>query len=150
MTDFWNDAWCGVTSLREKHLELFNICNEQKIKAAEVARKGWRLTFRRWLDEHLQNQLRRLHDLISSFSVRREKDIPKWLKGKLGLFSIKSIYKSLCSQEMENYIKPIRNAKIPLKIKIFLWLICNNAILIKDNLVKKLDGGWEVFFLLWE
>lgn len=105
-----------------------------------MARRGWRLTFRRWLDEHLQNQLRRLHDLISSFSVRREIDIPKWLKEKLRLFSIKSIYKSLCSQEMENYIKPIRNAKIPLRIKIFL-LIYNNAILTKDNLVKKIGLG---------
>lgn len=59
------------------------------------------------------------------------------MKGRLGLFSVKSMYKSLCNQEVENPLNQIWKAKIPLKIKIFMWLIFNNAILTKDNLVKR-------------
>ena len=100
MTDFWGDAWCGITPLKEKFPELFAICNEQKSKVAEVAKRGWRLSFRRWLDEHLQNQLRSLHDLLSPFSVSVANDTPKWIKGEKGAFSVKTIYKSLWSQEV--------------------------------------------------
>jgi len=136
-TDFWRDAWCGSTPLRSIFPDMFDICNEQKIKVAEVARRGWRLTFRRWLDEHKQYQLRKLYDLLSPFSVCRGKDTPKWLNGKTGTFSVKSVYESLCSREPEKQMKFIWQAKIPLKIKIFMWLIYNNAILTKDNLVKR-------------
>jgi hypothetical protein len=57
-TDFWLDAWCGGTTLKEKISNLFEISNEQNTFVAEMARKGWRLTFRRWLDEATQTQLR--------------------------------------------------------------------------------------------
>ena len=98
MTDFWGDAWCGITPLKEKFPELFAIGNEQKCKVAEVAKRGCRLSFRRWLDEHLQNQLRRLYDLLSPFSVSVARDTPKWVKGEKGLFSVKTTYNSLCPQ----------------------------------------------------
>lgn len=35
------------------------------------------------------------------------------------------------------YHKKIWKGKIPAKIKIFLWLMMNNAILTKDNLLKR-------------
>jgi len=69
--------------------------------------------------------------------VCRGKDTPKWLKEKTGTFSVKSVNESLCSREPEKHMKFIWQAKIPLKIKIFMWLIYNNAILTKDNLVKR-------------
>jgi len=90
-TDFWRDAWCGSTPLRSIFPDMFDICNEQKIKVAEVARRGWRLIFRRWLDERKQNQLRKLYDLLSPFLVCGGNDTPKWLKGKTGTFSVKSV-----------------------------------------------------------
>jgi len=40
MIDFWNDAWCGITPLKEVFPELFDLCNEQKILGAEVAKKS--------------------------------------------------------------------------------------------------------------
>jgi len=137
MIDFWNDAWCGITPLKKVFPELFDLCNEQKILVAEVAKKSWRFSFRRWLDEHLQNQLRRLYDLLSPFSVSVARDTPKWVKGEKGLFSVKTTYNSLCPQGLGTNMNHIWKAKIPLKIKIFMWLVCNNAILTKDNLIKR-------------
>ena len=51
-TDIWSDACCGITPLKDIFPDLFAICNEQKSKVAYVARRGWRLTFQTWLNEH--------------------------------------------------------------------------------------------------
>jgi hypothetical protein len=55
----------------------------------------------------------------------------------MGLFSVKSTYKFLCRHDCGYNSKRIWKAKIPLKIKIFLWLVEQNAILTKDNLIKR-------------
>jgi hypothetical protein len=57
-TDFWRDPWCGSVTLKEKFRHLFEICNEQTGSVADMATRGWRLSFRRWLDETAQNQVR--------------------------------------------------------------------------------------------
>jgi hypothetical protein len=61
--------------------------------------------------------------------------------GKRCIFSVKSMYKHLFSLEMNNPNKKLWEAKIPKKVKIFMWLICENAILTKDNLSSK---NWQV------
>ena len=50
---------------------------------------------------------------------------------------MKSMYSHLCSDEVGLYYKDIWKAKLPLKIKIWMWLINHNAILTKDNLLKR-------------
>jgi hypothetical protein len=52
-------------------------------------------------------------------------------------FSTKSMYEHLFSGETDNLNKKLWKSKIPLKTKIFLWLIQENAILTKDNLMKR-------------
>jgi hypothetical protein len=68
--------------------------------------------------------------------------------GKSGIFTVKSIYKHLCSQDFGPNFKMIWKAKIPLKIKIFMWLVSQNVILTNDNLVKRKWKGSNscVFF----
>lgn len=56
---------------------------------------------------------------------------------KKGSFSVKSVYNALSTNENGPYHKKIWQGKIPAKIKIFLWLVLNNAVLTKDNLVKR-------------
>jgi len=102
-----------------------------------MARKGWRFTFRRWLDERLQNDLRTLRDILTSFAVNEEADYPRWVWEKSGRFSVKSTYNKLCSNESGVPYTMIWKAKIPLKIKIWMWLIEHNAILTKDNLSRR-------------
>jgi len=105
-----------------------------------MAQRGWRLTFRRWLDEEKQNQLRRLQDITTSFALGRERGCPRWIWGKTGRFSVKSLYKHFFSEEANEPNKKIWKTKLPLKIKIFMWLIQQNSILTKDNLLKR---GWN-------
>jgi len=59
-----------------------------------------------------------------------------WKLGKSNSFTVKSIYNGLSKAESGIYHKRIWKGKIPAKIKIFLWLMTNNAILTKDNLQK--------------
>jgi hypothetical protein len=136
-TDCWSDPWCGVISLKEKFNDLFLICNEQTLSVANMARRRWRLTFRRWLDENAQNQLRQLKDILVSCALGTERDKPIWNWEKNKRFSVKTMYTHLCRADTVNNNKRIWKAKIPLKIKIFLWLLQQDAILTKDNLIKR-------------
>ena len=66
-----------------------------------------------------------------------ETSLNGWVKK---MESFLSQYKSLCEAETGDRNKRLWKAKIPLKIKIFMWLIKMNAILTRDNLARK---GWK-------
>lgn len=112
-TDFWNDQWCGAVSLKDKFPQLMEICNDQVITVSNLAARNWNLSFRRWLDAPLQNQLRRPQDILFSFPLSEGKDPPKWLWEKNGRFSVKSMYESLCSNEIGNSYRSLWKSKIP-------------------------------------
>jgi hypothetical protein len=90
--DFWEDVWCGMVALKDKFRDLYDICIEQKMSVDEMAQRGWRMTFRRWLNENQQTQLRHMRDMLSACALSSEKDRVKWIWGKSGTFSVKSMY----------------------------------------------------------
>ena len=71
-TNFWGDAWCGDIPFKDRFLELYDICNEQKNSVAEIANVRWRLTFRRWLHGELQDKMRELNNLVSGVTLNAE------------------------------------------------------------------------------
>jgi hypothetical protein len=75
-TDFWLDAWCGDTALKEKFSDLFEISEEQNISVAAMAGNRWRMTWRRWLNEASQTQLRQLRVILMSCALGSQKDEP--------------------------------------------------------------------------
>jgi hypothetical protein len=56
-------------------------------------------------------------------------------------FPAKSMYNHLCRNETDISFRHLWKSKIPLKIKIWLWLIWHIAIAIKDNLLKTIWVG---------
>jgi len=60
-----------------------------------------------------------------------------WKFEKNGTFSVKSTYNALTNCDGGQPFKHIWKSKIPAKIKIFLWSVANEAILTKDNLLKR-------------
>jgi hypothetical protein len=84
----------------------------------------------------------------SNFHLSSVDDVVVWLLGKKGNFTVKSVYNALASSSNGIYYKKIWKGKIPEKIKIFLWLISNGAILTRDNLMKrKWQGDPSCVFL---
>lgn len=83
ITDFWRDPWYGKVSLIDKFPDIFNICNETDGSVAEFASNNWALTFKRWLDERQQVNLRKMRDTLTACAVSIEKDRPKWVGEKM-------------------------------------------------------------------
>jgi hypothetical protein len=52
-------------------------------------------------------------------------------------FSVKYVYNAMTANDFGSYAKTIWKGKIPSKIKTFLWMVSNNAILTKDNMIKR-------------
>ena len=63
-----------------------------------------------------------------------------WRLCKSGKFTTKSVYDMLCSGDSGQSFKSIWKAKIPHRIKVFLWLLENKVTLTKDNLLKR---NWQ-------
>ncbi|KAG2597542.1 hypothetical protein PVAP13_5KG374614 [Panicum virgatum] len=80
------------------------------------------MSFRIWLNEDLQIQLRKIRDMLASFAVTGERDSPRWRWESTGLFSVRSNYEHLCSNEYGTHYNLIWKAKLPLKIKICVLL----------------------------
>jgi len=55
--DFWHDTWCGSLPLIDRFPNLYDICFDKKCSLHTICCRNWRLFFRRWLSEELQNQL---------------------------------------------------------------------------------------------
>jgi hypothetical protein len=74
---------------------------------------------------------------MNQVRLSQDKDTPRWKWSKNGKFTVKSVYKHLCKNGMDRSFKHLWKSKIPLKIKVWLWLIWHNAIATRDNLLKR-------------
>ena len=72
--------------------------------------------------------------------LRQGEDQITWTLTANGIFSVKSIYNVMIINDIGYPHKFMWKARIPQKIKIFLWLTLRNSILTKDNLVR---SGWK-------
>lgn len=70
-------------------------------------------------------------------AISNENDKPVWKWGKNGLFSVKTMYNHMCRNDVGANECFIWKAKLPLKIKIFIWLVLRNAIPTRDNLARR-------------
>jgi hypothetical protein len=79
----------------------------------------------------------KLVTLISNFRLQEGNDRFKWNLCRDGTFSVRSMYLHRLDSIAPYRNKAIWKLKIPLKIKIFLWLLNKRVILTKDNLARK-------------
>jgi len=57
---------------------------------------------------------------------------------------VKSLYNALTKNDVGPSHKLIWKSKVPQKIKIFIWLLTNNVVLTKDNLIRRKWSGSPV------
>jgi hypothetical protein len=65
-----------------------------------------------------------------------QNDVFTWNLHQNGIYTIHSWYLVLINNGMANINKQLWRVKIPLKIKIFIWYIKKEVVLMKDNLAR--------------
>jgi len=95
------------------------------------------LQFTRWLPPFLFESWLILIDEVYAYPFDNDNDKISWKPGKTGNFSTKSVYDRLTIDDSGLSFRYIWKAKIPHRIKVFLWLLENKAVLTKDNLIKR-------------
>jgi len=95
------------------------------------------INFTRWLVDNMRLDWNNILRRVEKITLTDEEDVVIWKFDKKGCFFVKSVYKFLTTNDAGIYYKKIWKGKIPAKIKIFLWLVANNALLTRDNMIKR-------------
>jgi hypothetical protein len=97
------------------------------------------LTFRRNFGESEQVEWVNLRNVLEIVTLNYERDTVRWIFEKFGKFTTSSLYKELTFPGMnKRWMNNIWIARLPLKIKMFLWQVCNDKIQLVDQLARKL------------
>jgi hypothetical protein len=140
-TSFWLDKWCGDEPLSMRYKRLFELSLNKEINVNWAIRDNCNsLIFRRRLFGDGVNLLDDLKNNCADFCLIDRNDKPCWLLDKKG-FSVKSSYRNFKVNLNRDPYWFIWKAKIPQRIKVFLWLVINDKILSKENLRKKNGKG---------
>lgn len=137
---FWEDDWWGGKPFAVQFPRLFNLTFSTDISAHRVFTEGWNvIRFRRTLVGDTLRQWEALKSSCSLVSLSDRKDKLFWKLEARGTFSVGSLYRSLKRAKVPFPYSFLWKIKIPLKIKVFLWLVSKESILTRD--VLKQRGG---------
>ena len=132
-TWFWEDVWRGNQPLKLKFPSLFNIVRrKQDTVAAILNSTPLNVSFRRALRGQNLNSWNRIVSSIADLQLSEDPDIFHWSLDSSGHFSVKSIYAALVKNGV-TVSQDIWRAKLPTKIKVFMWYLKKRVILTKDN-----------------
>jgi hypothetical protein len=135
---FWEDKWLGANALRDDYPNLYNIVRRKNTIVAEIFRsQPLNVSFRRSLVAANLYSWNRLVLRLAHIHLRECADIFRWSLKHDEKFSVSSIYQALVDSDVVSHNSYLWKIKIPLKIKVFLWILYREAILTKDNLVKR-------------
>jgi hypothetical protein len=134
---FWQDSWLYDSPLCILFPDLFKLCNQKEISVYQGVQETSAVTFCRWLSDELASSWAKIIQDLEHVQLTDLPDIVLWKLDKKNAFTVKSTYNALTSNENGNSFKNIWKGKVPPKIKIFLWLVANGAILTKDNMKKR-------------
>ena len=139
-TLFWEEPWLYPRSLCIMHPALYDLCQDKSISVHSFLQKQAQLSFSRWLPQILFDSWLSIVDKVYSYPFENENDVVSWKLCKDGTFTTRSVYDMLTSDDTGYSFKSIWKAKLPLRIKVFLWLLENKVVLTKDNLIRR---NWQ-------
>ena len=79
----------------------------------------------------------RLQALLADVRLSDSADSISWRLSSSGKFSVKSLYRELSRGQIPSAATGLWKAKIPLKIKVFLWQLCQDRLPTSINLAKR-------------
>jgi mannosylglycoprotein endo-beta-mannosidase len=138
-TRFWEDVWLGNDALMRSYPTLYNITRRKNVTVADVLNSvPLNMSFRRALvGGNLECWLRLVESIIP-VQLNENNDVFVWnSNGKGGKFTVKAMYNELLREGRLPQKWVYWKAKVPCKIKIFIWYLCKGVTLTKDNLAKR-------------
>jgi hypothetical protein len=135
-TRFWEDLWLGREPFSAKYPALYNLVKKKNLSVAQVlSTTPLNISFRRALVGVNRDNWFNLVGSFLEVNLSNPRDTFHWTSSKK--FSVKDLYDNLILRSGTSVECGAWKAKIPLKIKIFLWYLKNGVVLTKDNLVKR-------------
>jgi uncharacterized protein (DUF2235 family) len=135
----WEDTWIGSSSLAIQFYPLYRIINEHGKTIVELwDGHNLKVSFRRDVSESLYQSWLELVELVSTVQLTDEEDEMVWQFTSKGIYSSQSLYKVISFRGIKQvHVSSVWNIKIPPRVHMFLWLLINNRVLTRDNLVKR-------------
>lgn len=129
------DWWHGDAPLCSSFPVLFSYCANPEASIWELAAAHWDFGFRRALSPV---ELANWQELTATFPTLSETpDRLLWPHSPSGKFLIKSLYGKLVQGHRTNRFLGVWRARIPLKIKIFLWQDIRKRLPASDQILKQ-------------
>lgn len=139
---FWTDRWCGDNPLCLSFPVIFSYVSSPEISISDLARSGWDLQLRHALSPEEMTQWQQLAELFPQLSEEADQAV-SWPHSASGRFSVKSLYSRLIVGSPRSKFKDVWRAKIPLKIKIFMWQAIRGRLPVADQIRKRNGPGTE-------
>ncbi len=142
-TSFWSDNWIGGMTLRTQFFGVFNVVQSNFCRVNDCyGPNGWR--WRKILSGYAASSsaqtetIRNLKALLADLHPTNSRDVIRWRWTSSEAYSVKSMYKFLQdSGVIDKSFVQLWKSKIPLKVKIFVWLVLKRRVLTTDNLLKR-------------
>lgn len=138
---FWEDWWIGQKPLKHLFPGLYNLARRKGDSVTKVlSTTPLNISFRRALVGERLSEWLDLVALVVPVTLNENKDKFLWQLRKNGSFSTQTLNRESMKSVRTGGKDPFWKAKLPLKIKIFLWYLKRGVLLTKDNLLKR---GWN-------
>jgi hypothetical protein len=133
----WQDSISGETPLSLQFPELFDLCLEKDCTILDASISDFEIPFRRTLRGDNLLHWNAIKDSLRNLPRSDDSDFITWSLNPKKCFSTKSVYLWLERNLAGSHNKWIWKAKVPLKIKVFLWQLCQDAVLTRENMKKR-------------
>jgi hypothetical protein len=137
ITRLWKDSIMGEQPFCDQFPVLFNLCQVQDCTIKSCREANFVIPFRRRLRGELMDHWQYILNILLSVPPCEDDDKIAWSLNKNTVFSTRSVYTLLEKPLAGSNNKWIWKAKMPLKIKIFMWQLCQDAVLTRENMKKR-------------
>jgi hypothetical protein len=141
---FWEELWCGISTLKEAFLGLYNIASNKEASIVDnidlsSGSRQWNVSFLRSLNDWEVDDLVSFHNLLYAHNLVGGVDKIWWILDRKGKYAVKSFYNVLISRDCCSFPwKSIWRTKALPRVAFFVWSAALGKILTLDNLRKKI------------
>ena len=137
----WLDSLDGRVPFKDRFPLLFETCTDQNCIVDKFKCLDQISSFRRRMSPEMMKQWEEMNKEMLNLKQSDWPDEVYWKLDSSGKYTTKSMYTWLERDIAGSKFEWIWDAKLPLKIQIFLWQMAQNAILTRDNMKNRLWPG---------